>query len=397
MTESEPAVLRDAGTALPAFVTLIVGQLRRRGLQVGVSDVHALRLALRAGFGLSSRDELCELCAALWAKSPTEVEVVRAAFANLDEVGILADWAIIVPAASTGAGTPPEATSERPEKTDTGHGTVQQIDSGLAARGEVPPVGGADRGLILVPQYPLSSREVAQTWRYLRRPVRSGPAVELDIDATIAERVRRGVATPPVLIPRRRNAVRVLMLIDRHGSMTPFHGYVDFVTGAIRDAGRIDRVQAAYFHDLPGSLTDKAALEDRADPFRADLDDVLDRIGTLRGGRVYGDPGLTRPQSLDGILSGVTRATAVLVISDAGAARRQFDHTRLLDSLALVRALRMGSAGVVWLNPVPLPGWDRTTAGQLARHVPMFPFSKPGFYKAVDALRGRPVPVERPV
>ena len=62
-----------------------------------------------------------------------------------------------------------------------------------------------------------------------------------------------GVATPPVLVPRRRNAVRLLMLIDRHGSMTPFHGYVDYVVGAIRDAGRIDDVQAVYFHDLPGS------------------------------------------------------------------------------------------------------------------------------------------------
>jgi len=124
---------------------------------------------------------------------------------------------------------------------------------------------------------------------------------------------------------------------------------------------------------------------------------VLGKIGPLRGGRVYDDPDLTKPRALDGILSGVTLATAVLVISDAGAARRQFDITRLLDSVALIKALRAGSAGVAWLNPVPRDWWSRTTAGQMARYVPMFALNRPGLYQAVDVLRGRPVPVERPV
>ena len=143
----------------------------------------------------------------------------------------------------------------------------------------------SDRGLVLVPQYPLTAREVAQAWRHLRRPVRSGPAVELDIEATIAGRARRGVATPPVLVPRRRNAVRLLMLIDRQGSMTPFHGYVDYVVAAIRHAGRIDDVQTVVL-PRPARLDGRtrAALEEMADPFRPDLDEVLALIGPLRGG-----------------------------------------------------------------------------------------------------------------
>jgi uncharacterized protein with von Willebrand factor type A (vWA) domain len=253
---------------------------------------------------------------------------------------------------------------------------------------------------VAIPQYPLTAREVAQAWRHLRRPVRSGPPAELDIRATIAQRSRRGVATPPVLVPRRRNAVRLLLLIDRNGSMTPFHGYVDYVVGAIRDAGRIDDVRAAYFHDLPGSLADQralAAMPDpfRPDPFRPDLDEVLGLIGPLRGGRVYDDPGLTMPRSLDRLLAGLTGATAVLVISDAGAARQRFDIVRLLDTVALVKALRAGTAGVAWLNPVPPRHWERTTAAAVARYVPAFPFSRQGLNQAVDALRGRPVHLER--
>src|SRR6266700_4100383 len=78
--------------SLCVFSSLVVAQLRRRRFQAGIADVHALRLALRAGFGLSSRDELRELCVHLWAKSPTEAEAVRAAFANPADADLLADW-----------------------------------------------------------------------------------------------------------------------------------------------------------------------------------------------------------------------------------------------------------------------------------------------------------------
>jgi uncharacterized protein len=397
-----------SSATLPLFLEQLAVQLRRRRLQVGIDDVKALRVALRAGFGLSSRDELRELCVSLWAKSPVEAEIVRAAFARLDNLG---EWKVSDqaerPVPRSGQQATP-ASGEEEHVTKAAPREASQV-SDAAETGPVRGLGAgsgvgiaalraeaSDRGLVLVPQYPLTAREVAQAWRHLRRPVRSGPAVELDIAATIRERGRRGVATPPVLVPRRRNAARLLMLIDRHGSMTPFHGYVDYLVAAIRDAGRIDDVDAAYFHDLPGSMEDKAALEQMDDPFRPDLDEVLGLIGPLRGGRVYDDPGLTAPRSLDAILAGVTPATAILVISDAGAARRQFDIVRLLDTVALVKALRAGG-GVAWLNPTPPDWWPRTTAGQLARYVPMFEFSRRGLGQAVDALRGRPVPVERPV
>ncbi|MGD0609343.1 MAG: VWA domain-containing protein [Streptosporangiaceae bacterium] len=398
-----------SSATLPPFLEQLAAQLRRRRLQVGIDDMQALRVALRAGFGLSSRDALRELCVSLWAKSPVEAEIVRAVFARLDKLG---EWKVsdqaerLVPRSGPQAlptsseeqqftGTSPRETSQVGDAAKTV--AVRNLGAGPGVGLEARRAGASDRGLVLVPQYPLTSREVAQAWRHLRRPVRTGPPVELDIAATIRERGRRGVATPPVLVPKRRNAVRLLMLIDRHGSMTPFHGYVDHVVAAIQDAGRIDDVHAAYFHDLPGSVENKAALEQMDDPFRPDLDGVLGLIDPLRGGRVYDDPGLTAPRMLDAILAGAAPATAILVISDAGAARRQFDIVRLLDTVALVKALRAVSGGVAWLNPAPPGWWPRTTAGQLARYVPMFELSRRGLGQAVDALRGRPVFVERPV
>ena len=270
---------------LPPYLMPVIAQLRRRRIQVGIGDVQALQLALRTGFGLSSRDELRELCVALWAKSAAEVAIVRAAFAGLEG---LADWTVVPPLdraeprpnvrveggeATEDAGTVEDEPLDG-DRNEAETGAVRNIGSGLGPGLESLRARGDGRGLMLIPQYPLTAREVAQAWRHLRRPVRSGPAVELDVAATIRERARLAVAIPPILAPRRRNAVRLLMLIDRNGSMTPFHGYVDHLVGAIKDAGRIDDVQAAYFHDLPGSLDGKVALEAMADPFSPGLDDV---------------------------------------------------------------------------------------------------------------------------
>jgi len=387
----------EAAGSLPPFLLSIAAQLRRRRLAVGVGDIQDLRCALQAGFGLSSAGDLRELCVALWAKSPVEAQIVRAAFARSDE---LPDWDLREAIGPTAVAAPGEQASVSADSLD--NELADDHEPSMPA--QTSPVrslskerlwtGATDPRLVLTPQYPLTSREVAQVWRHLRRPVRYGPAVELDTAATVSRWGRRGVATAPVVVPRRRNAVRLLLLIDRHGSMTPFHDYVDYVVAAIRDAGRIDDVQAVYCHDLPAAHTDRSVLDEMPDPFRPDLDAVLPLIRPIRGGHVYDDPGLTVPRMLDHVMDHVANGTAVLVISDAGAARERFDLLRLLDTVALLKALRARGSEVAWLNPVPALRWPRSTAGQVARYVPMFPFTRPGLYQVVEALRGRPVAVE---
>jgi uncharacterized protein len=399
MTPAEP----PAG--LPPFLGELIGYLRRRRIQIGVDDILDLRASLRAGLGLGSTRELREVCVALWAASPAEAKIIRAAFATLAGIP---QWRADTPRAGGGAPAPPSGepathpqhddaslSGEQAEGEDEWDDAAQAGNVRTSDSGPGPlRTGTADPRLLLVPQYPLAAREVAQAWRHLRRPVRTGPAVELDITASIRDRARRGVATPPVLVPRRRNAVRLLLLIDRNGSMTPFHQYVDFVVAGIRDASRIDDVLPVYFHDVPGPHADRAVLGE--DPFRADLDPVLSRIGPLRDGRVYADPGLARPMGLPGVLEMVTPVTAVLVISDGGAARGKLDNPRLLDTVALLKAVRLNGAGTGWLNPVPSARWTGTTAAAVARHVPMYPFTRQGLDTVVDVLRGRPASVERP-
>ncbi len=382
---------------LPRFVAEMVRQLRYRGVLLGVDDCVALRQALAAGFGWSDAAALGELCVALWAKSVREAEVVRAVFRQVN----LEDWRLndpvagnSAPAPATDAAEPPAIGTPSPTARAASAPVTRPV-SGLPAF--LPDSVEPDPTLLLLPQYPLSERDVAQAWRRLRRPVRRGPPVELDVDATIRRCARTGVVTPPVLVPPRRNTARLLMLIDRQGSMTPYHGYVDHVRRAITDAARLDTTTVAYFHDIPGRSDDLSVLGHLEDPFSPRLDPILSLIPPLRRGRVYDDAGLTAPRPLTPLIRDVGPRTAVAIISDAGAARGRLDTLRLLDTLALIKALRGQLAAIAWLNPAPPARWPSSTAGQIARHVAMFPLTKAGMYRAVDVLRGRPAKVERPL
>lgn len=395
---------RDEQPAAPPWVPELLGQLRRRGLPLGVDDALALRQALAAGFGWSSTSALLRLCVALWAKSTAEQTQIRAAFARLD----LPEWTVDpVPETAPATVTPtvPDPADPPAPLADASDPTLRRSPESPAPPRLTPQppgpslpalrTGRYDRSLVLSPHYPVTARQVAQVWRGLRRPTRYGPAVELDVPATLDRFARTGLPTPPVLIPRRRNSTRLLLLVDRQGSMTPFHDYVDHVRRSIADAGRLDSLLVGYFHNTAGRSPDQHLLTELPDPFAPAIDPVLRLVPPLPDGRVYDDPDLTRPRQLTELLDTAGRNADAVVVGDAGAARGGFNSGRLLDTVAFVRALLTTVRNVAWLNPVPPAGWPRTTAEQVARHVPMFPLTRDGLYRAVDVLRGRPATLER--
>lgn len=381
------------------FLWTLFEKLRRRRFALGPEDYEALRQTLRAGFGWSSPEALCDLCCALWAKSRREKEIVAALFAQLDVPLLeLPDQ----PESQAGSGGRREKRAEDkptpaavPENKDAQNVSLQRY-SGRAAI-TLSGVQLPERPFVFVPQFPVTHREIAQTWRRLRQPVREGPRTELDVEATVARRSRLGVASPVVLTPRRRNTARLLLLVDRQGSMAPFHLFSDHVCASIAQAGRLERVGCFYFHDVPAEGTNPAVLAPLAKDLYPALDAVLPQIPPLAEGYVYEDRDLLLPQPLTDVLRTHAAGAAVVLISDAGAARGRYDTPRLLDTVAFLKALRAYSPRCVWLNPLPRRYWSNATAAQIARHVPMFPLDRPGMDRAVNVLRGKPHPLERPL
>jgi uncharacterized protein with von Willebrand factor type A (vWA) domain len=382
---------------LPPFLWQLFERLRRRGFAIGPTDYEALRQSLRAGFGWTSREALRDLCNALWAKSRREQETLTALFEQLAPDPD--DWQYSLEAEDALEGDAPSVTPEAPDlEAKAPNKTVPKTES----QGGLPSISLADvkvseRPFVFVPQFPLTYREVAQTWRRLRRPVRTGALVELDIESTIARRSRLGVATTVVLQPRRRNMARLLLLVDRQGSMDPFHRFCDEVCTAIQQAGRLEETALYYFHNVPAEGADDQVLEALTGQLFPALDPVLPQIQPLMDGCLYADPALLSPVPLIDVLQSHAAGAAVVLLSDAGAARNRYRISRLLDTIAFMKALRTYTSHYVWLNPLPRRYWLHNTAAQIARHVPMFPLEREGIQQAVNVLRGQQRIIEKPL
>ena len=206
---------------------------------------------------------------------------------------------------------------------------------------------------------PMTRRQMKQSWRFLRRPVRSGPRIELDIDATVNRFSRQGGALEPVLVPRRVNQTELLILSDHEGSMVPFHGVSQRLVETAMQAGRLGKTSLYYFANCPK-------------------------------GYLYHDPYFQDAQSIhDLLLQHVSKRTVVMIISDAGAARGGFNQQRLKLTSQFLQLLSGQVGHIVWLNPMPRERWENTTAAGIAQQVSMFEFSRHGFQQSVDILRGR--------
>lgn len=207
--------------------------------------------------------------------------------------------------------------------------------------------------------FPLTRRQMKQSWRYLRHSVREGPATELDIDATVEEAARQGGLLNLVFMPRYVNRTELLLLIDQEGSMVPFHSLSQRLAETAAREGRLGNAGIYYFHNCP-----------------------------VR--HLYRDPNHLDAEPIPNLLAQLhpTRA-AVLIISDAGASRGGFNPERVRLTQNFLSQVRLKVRQVAWLNPMPSNRWLDTTAQEISHFVPMFEVSRQGLDRAIDVLRGR--------
>lgn len=389
-------------------------QLRDWQFVLAPADYSALHEAVNAGFGWESLDTLRDLCCALWAKSRQEQEILIKLFDDLVVDLGLEDWQLPKETLTPISPDSPEPLPTKPEPTPEAT-PIHQFEEESPAMFPVveghkrfpaippPSTDVFKRAFILTPQFLINYREIAQAWRRLRKPMRKGAKTELDIEATIERRCRQGVVAPIVLVPRQRNAARVLFLIDRQGSMTPFHRASDELCKAVRQSANLEDVSIFYFHNVPAEGADESILAPLSAQLFPTMDTVLAEIEPLTSGNVYQDAELLEASPLAEILPIYAKHAAVVLLSDAGAARKHYNALRLLDTVAFLKALRTYTSTLVWLNPVPprqaKPSdyWANTTAAQIARHVPMFPLNRWGLHQAVNVLREQVYAVECPL
>lgn len=215
-----------------------------------------------------------------------------------------------------------------------------------------------DRVLTNPEFFPITRRQMKQSWRYLRCLTREGAPTEIDIDATIHRIGQQGLLLEPVLVPGRVNRTELLLLIDQDGSMVPFHSLSQRLIQTAVQGGRLGKADVYYFHNCPTDY-------------------------------VYRDPVHQEAVAIDDFWLQLNACTTVLIFSDAGSARGGFNHRRRRATKAFLDDLKQHVRYIAWLNPMPRSRWAGTTAGEIDHVIPMFEMSRQGLDGAIDVLRGR--------
>ncbi|MBD2772580.1 hypothetical protein [Iningainema tapete] len=237
---------------------------------------------------------------------------------------------------------------------------IKQIDDEVQIlRTGTQSVGTEDISNSVAAYFPVSRRQMKQSWRYLRCLVREGPVVELDLIATVNQIGRQGILLNPVLVPRRINRTQLLLLVDQDGSMLPFHTISRRLVETALQGGRLGRAGVYYFHNCPTKY-------------------------------FYHDSARLESEQIDTVLAQLNQSQAVaLIFSDAGAVRGSFNPERHRLTKIFLEGLRKQVRYIAWLNPMPKLRWVNTTAQEIARLVPMFEINRQGLDSAIGALRGR--------
>ncbi|NMF84862.1 VWA domain-containing protein [Nodosilinea sp. P-1105] len=206
---------------------------------------------------------------------------------------------------------------------------------------------------------PVTQRQMKQSWRYLRRMVRSGPPIELDIEATIDDIGRQGMLLTPVFRPRRVNRAEVLLLIDQDGSMAPFHGLSQRLVETALQGGQSTQARIYYFHNSPAQV-------------------------------LFHDPYCQSADAVDQVIQSINSDYAGLfIVSDAGAAYGRWNPGRLALTERFLQQMSYRVRYLAWLNPMPQDRWSGTTAEAIANRVPMFEFNRAGLDQAIAVLKGQ--------
>ena len=344
----------------------LFNRLREAGLLLGIEEYKLLLSALEDGFGAPDLDSLSSLCKTLWIKSNDDLRLFERIFADV----------MRTKKKSTFPGDNPLA-GEQAQKTHSSTGPLSQEASSQAGSSseslsdaeqqtiqavlhKAPEEDLLYKRFVRSDEYfPVTRRQMKQSWRHLRHPVRQGPPIELDIDKTIDEIGHLGFLFKPVFQPRYVNRAEILLLIDQHGSMVPFHILSARLAETALRGGRLTNIGVYYFRNYPVE-------------------------------RLYRTSSLWESVLITEVLEGLHHEhSGVLIFSDAGAARGHFSRQRYIGTKRFLDQLSEHVRYQAWLNPMPAERWIDTTAQSIQQFIPMFDISQRGLEQAINVLRGR--------
>jgi uncharacterized protein len=203
--------------ALTRFLTDVFISLRHRNLVLGIAELQAaLQLVTAKGIGVD-QGELKAQIQLIWCHSLSERQI----FEDVWTTTSIPDPTLELPkehGLSAGKSVPtPDDDSEDSKHLFSPPNEEPPVSFEENSRWEPLPVYAPFTPAPIAEQFeldsywPISRRQMAYAWRYLRRPIADGPRDILDIAATIEDTTRQGMFFGPAYRRRVRNHVHLLL------------------------------------------------------------------------------------------------------------------------------------------------------------------------------------------
>ena len=217
----------------------------------------------------------------------------------------------------------------------------------------------------------LGTRNLKMALRRLRKFARQGADDELDLDGTIEATARNAGWLDLKLRPERRNAVKVLLLLDVGGSMEDHVRICEELFSAARAEFR--QLEYFYFHNF---IYETVWKDNRRR--QAERKKTSELLRTFNGDyRV--------------IFVGDAAMSPYEIVQPGGSV----EHFNEEAGSVWMQRMTAHFPQLVWLNPEPEERWDWTPSIRLTRELVgqrMFPLTLEGLDRAMATLRRKRVP-----
>ncbi len=211
----------------------------------------------------------------------------------------------------------------------------------------------------------LDTRQIAVALRKLRRLTRDGRAEELDLDATIDKTAKNAGFIDLVFRAPRENQVKLLLLADVGGSMTPHSQRTSKLFSAAHKAHHFKNFEAFYFHNCPYETLYTNISRRKGKPTR----EVLANLDKTWRCIVVGDAAMAPPE-----------------LMQSGGSINYF-HFNDDAGITWLRRLKEAVPRTAWLNPDKPRWWGSYTTKVIGELFPMFPLTIDGIEEAIDEIR----------
>jgi uncharacterized protein with von Willebrand factor type A (vWA) domain len=212
----------------------------------------------------------------------------------------------------------------------------------------------------------LDTRQIGVALRQLRKLRRDGVAEELDLEESIDETARNAGDIELVFRAPRKNTVKLLLLMDVGGSMTPYTHLCERLFSAAHAANHFKAFRYYYFHNCPYE-------------------------------RLFTDISFGKTEDTKHLLEQLDREWYCMIVGDAAMAPYEltaiggsvdYFHHNPEPGISWLQRIAERFPRSAWLNPDPVPYWDTTYTTRVIRDIfSMYPLTLDGLEEAIRDIR----------